>query len=376
MKIAVVHNLPAGGQKRALYEQVKRLSKRHKIDLFSLSTADEKYLPLKPFIGRHVVVDYYPPPKFPKSVFSIYRELPVKYKELSDMVNSGGYDLAYVQPCYLTQAPYILQYLEIPSLYSCPEPKREFYEKIPRVSNRLTYALTYPFRKPIKRIDFANTVMATKVVTLSKYSQNRLRRVYHIEPLLNYLGVDAALFKPVDVPKENLVITVGSLSLHKGHDFLIRSLGKVERPIRPTLMIVGPIGVEINYLLKLSDDYGVNCEIVNNLPDSELVVWLNKANIFLGGAINEPFGLAILEALSCGTSVLAVNEGGVPEILENKDLGMLTERNEEEFAERITQILKSKTQTDRDYLHEYVKKRWSWESSVRNLEKIMEEMIS
>lgn len=376
MNLAVVHNLPAGGQKRALYEQVKQLSRRHKINLFTLSTADETYLPLKPFIGKHVVVNYHPPANFPKSVLSIYRDLPGKYKELADHVNSGGYDLAYVQPCYLTQAPFILRYLHIPSLYSCPEPKREFYENIPRVANKLTYALTYPFRKPIKRIDFANTVMATKIVTLSRYSQDRLRRVYHIEPLLNYLGVDTAIFKPVNVPKENLVMTVGSLSLHKGHDFLIRSLGMVDKTIRPTLMIVGPDGVEINYLRNLSKNLGVNCEIVNNLTDKELVIRLNKAKIFLGGAINEPFGLAILEALSCGTYVLAVGEGGVGEIIENKDLGILTNRDEDEFAGKITGLLKSKTQTDRDYLHEYIRKRWSWEISARNLEKIMKEIIS
>jgi glycosyltransferase involved in cell wall biosynthesis len=295
--------------------------------------------------------------------------------ELADLVNTGGYDLAFVQPCYLTQAPYILQYLKIPSLYSCPEPKREFYEKIPRVSNKLTYALTYPFRKPLKRIDFENTIRASKVVTLSKYSQDRLRKVYHIEPLLNYLGVDITLFKPINVSIDNLVITVGSLSLHKGHDFLIRSLGKIDHAIRPTLLIVGPVGVEIKYLLKLSKDYGVNCEIVNNLPDNELVVWLNKAKIFLGGAINEPFGLAILEALSCGTYVLAVGEGGVTEIIENKDLGLLTIRDENEFARKITQILMSKNQTDKNYMHEYIKKRWSWDISVRNLEKIMKEMV-
>ena len=37
MKIAVFYNLPAGGAKRTLVEQVKYLSKKHKVDIFTLS---------------------------------------------------------------------------------------------------------------------------------------------------------------------------------------------------------------------------------------------------------------------------------------------------------------------------------------------------
>jgi len=36
MKIAVFHNLPLGGARRTLYEQIKNLSKRHTIDLYEI----------------------------------------------------------------------------------------------------------------------------------------------------------------------------------------------------------------------------------------------------------------------------------------------------------------------------------------------------
>src|SRR5665811_2296836 len=48
MRVAVFHNLPSGGAKRALYSQIKYLSsKDNTVDVFVPSTADENYLPLK-----------------------------------------------------------------------------------------------------------------------------------------------------------------------------------------------------------------------------------------------------------------------------------------------------------------------------------------
>ncbi|MBU0998064.1 glycosyltransferase family 1 protein, partial [Patescibacteria group bacterium] len=52
MKIAVFHNLPAGGAKRALYEELKFLSKNNYIDLFQYSSTSEKIFNLKPFVRK------------------------------------------------------------------------------------------------------------------------------------------------------------------------------------------------------------------------------------------------------------------------------------------------------------------------------------
>ena len=52
MKIAVFHNLPAGGAKRALYEELKFLSKNNYIDLFQYSSTSEKIFNLKPFVEK------------------------------------------------------------------------------------------------------------------------------------------------------------------------------------------------------------------------------------------------------------------------------------------------------------------------------------
>jgi len=52
---------------------------------------------------------------------------------------------------------------------------------------------------------------------------------------------------------------------------------------------------------------------------------------------NEPFGLAVIEALACGTPVIAMNRGAMPEIIEHGVNGFLA-NDEQEFAEYMKRV--------------------------------------
>src|SRR6516165_4331271 len=56
MRIAVWHNLPSGGGKRALFDQVRDLVARgHEVEAWCPPTADRSYLPLSDVVREHVV---------------------------------------------------------------------------------------------------------------------------------------------------------------------------------------------------------------------------------------------------------------------------------------------------------------------------------
>src|SRR5437773_12267925 len=56
MRIAVWHNLPSGGGKRALYEHIRGLVQRgHYVEACCPPTASETYLPLSPMIKEHIM---------------------------------------------------------------------------------------------------------------------------------------------------------------------------------------------------------------------------------------------------------------------------------------------------------------------------------
>uniref|UniRef100_A0A7C4M012 Glycosyltransferase n=1 Tax=candidate division CPR3 bacterium TaxID=2268181 RepID=A0A7C4M012_UNCC3 len=353
MRIAIVHNLPSGGMKRAMGEQIKRLSKRHKIDIFTPARFSYKY-----------------PTYFPQNIISIYKDLPKVYQAIAHEINENKYDIALVYPCFLTQAPYVFRYLTCRSLYFCPEPKREFYEKIKRVSNQWSYFFTYPFRIPIREIDKFNVKCAGKIVTISKYSKKQIESIYGVYAQINYLAVDTNIFKLTNTKKENMVMTVGDLSLHKGHDFIINSLSKIPYKIRPKFVIVGFGGSEKKYLSALAIKMKVKLTIRENISDKELIDLYNKAKVFLYAAQNEPFGLVLLEASACGLPIIAIDEGGVREIVKSSLIGDLTRRNIEDYSQKIMTYLQTGDKLAK-VRHDYIAKNWSWNKSVDQLEKYL-----
>ena len=89
-------------------------------------------------------------------------------------------------------------------------------------------------------------------VVNSNFSKETLLKCYGIESFVSYLGIDTQLFKPINVPKENFVLTIGQCLPEKGFEFILKSLGKIDYKIRPELVIVSDHGN--NQLEKLSED--------------------------------------------------------------------------------------------------------------------------
>ncbi|MBN1678565.1 MAG: glycosyltransferase family 4 protein, partial [Candidatus Thermoplasmatota archaeon] len=130
----------------------------------------------------------------------------------------------------------------------------------------------------------------------------------------------------------------------KGFDFLIRSLALVAPAVRPRLVLVCN-GVDPGwreYLEQLAASLGVLLEIRVLVGDEELVSFYNRAALVLFAPYLEPFGLVPLEAMACGTPVVAVREGGVKESVVDGETGILTERDERKFSEAASALLADK----------------------------------
>jgi glycosyltransferase involved in cell wall biosynthesis len=355
MKIAVFHNLPSGGAKRALYGLVKYLIRKGcSVDVFIPSTANETFLPLKQFAKNVVAL---PVRKTPIGLMrsTIHYILPVRIsladleetqKKLAAIINRSEYDVVFVEQDRYTMSPFILKYLTKPYIYYCQQPCRSSDAVLTQLSKEVDINVwkmvwrRYTTPK-LDHIDKENASFAKVVLTNSYFSREAILRAYGLNSFVSYLGVDTEIFRPLNIKRDPYVLSVGSLTPAKGFEFIIKSLSLVEERIRPSFVVVGNVVWEPwkAYLKKLAAQKGVKLEIKTLIDDSELVKLYNGAHLCVYAPYLEPFGLVSLEAMACGTPVVAVKEGGVRESIIHKETGLLTERDEVVFAEAITELL-------------------------------------
>ncbi len=357
MKIAVFHNLPSGGAKRALYGYVDYLDKEgHEVDVFVPSTANEEFLSLKKCANSLKIfpvektsrgylyssLKYVPP--IIKSI-SLW-DLEKTQKQIAEEINSADYDLVFSEQDQFTMTPFFLKYIKKPTVYYCPQPPRTeaILEAISQRKRKLNplkrLVFNYADNKDLK-LDKDNLSHAKYVLTNSYFTRESILRVYGVNSYVSYLGIDTDLFQPQEGTEENFVLSVGSCRPSKGYDFLIRSLALINPEIRPDLVIVSNFSEPEweEYLKKIASNLDVNLDILNLIDDDQLVSLYNRAKLVLYAPYLEPFGLVPLEAMSCGTPVVAVKEGGVRETVIHQKTGLHTERDEKLFAEATLNLL-------------------------------------
>ncbi len=399
MRIAIYHNLPSGGAKRALNELVRRMTTRHEVDVFTLSTADHDFADVRPHVAKHQVYPFEPlrlldsPFGRANQVIRIanLRRLDALGRQIAADIARGGYDLAFVQPCMFEVAPSVLRHLrDLPSVYYCQEPPRKLYEAMPD----RPYAMKSPRRAAIDRLDplpglyrsalaqrdRANTQSASRVLVNSQFVQSNVNAIYDLASHVSYLGVDADWARPDGRAREPFVLSVGSLTPLKGFDFLVRALGRIPAASRPPLTIASNFQnpPERAFLEGLARAQGVALTLAGNVSDAELADFYRRARVVAYALIREPFGLVALEAMASATPIVAVAEGGIPETVIHERTGLLTARDEAEFAAALQRVYEDHELAARFGAagREHVLQHWTWDHAVLTLEEHFQAAIA
>lgn len=139
------------------------------------------------------------------------------------------------------------------------------------------------------------------------------------------------------------ILTVGTLEPRKN---LIRLLNAYKMLVAnedsmPNLVMVGGRGWLKEDINKIVDSLGLREKVVftGYIPDSDLPALYRNAGVFVYPSLYEGFGLPPLEAMACGTPVVASNTSSIPEVV--GDAGLLADPyNPAEIARAIAFVLK------------------------------------
>jgi len=161
--------------------------------------------------------------------------------------------------------------------------------------------------------DVTSSSRVDHFIANSNFVKERIWKFYRREARVIHPPVDTDFYTPVENPSRDFFLTVSALVPYKGVEMLIAAFNKTG----DRLVIVGK-GTEEKKLKKMA---AKNIEFRKNIPAEELRRLYQEARAFVFAGI-EDFGIAFVEALACGTPVMALGKGGVLDIV-SEDRGVL-----------------------------------------------------
>jgi glycogen synthase len=183
---------------------------------------------------------------------------------------------------------------------------------------------------------------ADGVVAVSAAMKRDVESIYHVDPervRIIHNGIDLQQYRPrpdpavlaqygirADAP---FVLFVGRITRQKGIIHLVNAIRHIRGGVQIVLCAGAPdtpeIAVEMTAAVeraRAQSEHDV-VWIQEMLPKDRVIALYTHAAIFVCPSVYEPFGIINLEAMACETPVVASAVGGIPEVVEHGETGLL-----------------------------------------------------
>lgn len=377
----------AGGMNVFLREAAKELGRRGVcVDIFTRTHDPSDPTVIELGLGARLIhLDAGPPDEAKKD---LYRRLPTFTQALSDYVAAHALSYDLVHSHYWLSGPTAL---EMGKRWN-----------VPVVSSFHTLGEVQRLVRSGTGGDDAEQRLATEheiaanadiLVTASPHEREQILRLYRADPGKTHVvpcGFDRDVFKPTDraearrrlgLEADKIILFVGRMEPIKGIDVLLRAAAAMEGGSDYRIVIIGGSDddSEQQRLRAMAEGLGIAARLIfaGTVDQRRLPLYYSAADVCVAPSFYETFGLVPLEAMACGTPVIAARVGGLQATIIDGKTGYLVPWHcPEPYAERLDLLLGNDLLRDSLGRAAYeAAQNWTWAMVADRLEEAYDQAL-
>ena len=285
-------------------------------------------------------------------------------------------DIIHAHHVWVT--PYVASLYDIPFVTTCHGTDLIGYKKDSRY----------------EKIAMEGALKSQKIIAISKQIQGDAIKTYKKSeedtPVIGngfnveYFDIIEGVTKKDALPECNIsdetvpvISFVGKFTQLKGIDTLLKAAQIYEKELGEVKTVLAGNGELMDEMVALSKELGLKgVHFVGHKNHTQLAKIFNVASVSVVPSRIEGFGLVAIEALACGTPVVASKVGGLPEFISD-EVGQLVEvDNPEALAKAIIEEIKNNTkETKGKYAHDFALKNYTWKQQVKKVENLYNSIL-
>lgn len=258
------------------------------------------------------------------------------------------------------------------SVYSYPKPKKfivtvhDIYSLHKSLISRVKRLL---LKRTLKRVD--------RIIAVSNFTKNEIVDQIGIDEdniEVIYMGVGHSLYRPINKEyckrrlrlnvEEKHILVVASNLPHKRMD-IVKAVFNEIKNCREDVKLL-----KAGYGSKLRGEGIINIGFV---PEKEMPILYNAADVLLHTSEYEGFGMPLLEAMACGTPIVASNKASIPEVVGT--CGELVDLDSDDYIEQFAEKVLACIDKGRDWKAIERSKEFSWEKVAKETIKVYEAVL-
>ncbi|MCL6494248.1 MAG: glycosyltransferase [Ignavibacterium sp.] len=348
MKIALVHEwlvFYAGGER--VFESFTNIWKD--ADVFALVdflNDEHRKIILK---GKHAHTTFIQKLPFAEKKFRSYLPL---FPLAIESLNFSKYDVIISSSHAVTKGvrkkpnQLHISYCHSPMRYIWDE--AETYFEAAKLNKGLKKIVATKVLNYLRKWDLKTAQRPDYLIANSNYIAEKLKRIYNRNSTVIYPPVDVDKFECVN-NKDDYYFVASRLVPYKRIDLIVEAFSQMP----DKRLVIAGTGPELN---KLKSNFLVNVEFIGYQDEKSLKELMQKAKAFVFTA-EEDFGIVVVEAMACGTPVIALNRGGTAETVVDGKTGILFEnQNVEDIKNAVRRFESIEDSFNHNEISDYTKK--------------------